>query len=127
VLVDSRKEGHQRLQLLTQQGILRDTRLITIGQIIGTRAADVEDLFAPDEYLSLFNKAFGKSFGTADLSGSDQIVKRCARLLGVERYDHGKPATILLHEHTDILPRLSKATLERFEALFQRVNATLGT
>jgi energy-coupling factor transporter ATP-binding protein EcfA2 len=127
VLVDSRKEGHQRLQQLTQQGILRGTRLITIGDIIGVKRADIEDLFAPDEYLELFNRAFGKTFTTADFTGSDPIVSRCARLLAVDRYDHGKPATVLLRNHPDILPRLSQETLRRFEILFERVNATFDT
>jgi hypothetical protein len=77
--------------------------------------------------LSNVSKAFGKSFTVGDLTGTDPIVKRCGRLLGVDRYDPGKPATVLLRAHTDILPTLSEATLQRFEALFQRVNATLGT
>lgn len=126
VLVDSRKEGHQRLQQLTQQGILRDTGLVTIGEILGIRTGDIEDLFSPDEYLALFNKAFGTTFAPSDLNGTDPIVKRCARLLNVDRYDHGKPATVLLRASTDILPTLSDETLQRFESLFQRINATLG-
>ena len=127
VLVDSRKEGHQRLQQLTQQKILKHTRLITIGEIIGSKRGDVEDLFDTGEYLSLFNRAFGKYFTAAELVGSDPIVNRCARLLGVERYDHGKPATVLLRSHPDILPQLSEETLKRFELLFERINATLET
>lgn len=125
VLVDSRKEGHQRLQQLTQQGILKDTRIITVGQIVGQKAADIEDLFEPQEYLKLFNKAFGKNISTNDLSGTDPIVRKCARLLGVDRYDHGKPATILLKTQVDFLPSLSDKTLGRFEALFKKINETL--
>ena len=127
VLVDSRKEGHQRLQQLTQQKILKHTRLITIGEIIGSKRGDVEDLFETHEYLDLFNRAFGKYFTMAELVGSDPIVNRCARLLGVERYDHGKPATVLLRSHPDILPQLSEETVKRFELLFERINATLET
>lgn len=125
VLVDSRKEGHQRLQQLTQQGILKDTRIITVGQIVGQKAADIEDLFEPQEYLKLFNKAFGKNFSTNDLSGTDPIVRKCARLLGIDRYDHGKPATILLKTQVEFLPSLSDKTLGRFEALFKKINETL--
>ena len=127
VLIDSRKEGHQRLQQLTQQGILKGTRLIGIGEFTGSRLADIEDLFSADEYLALFNEAFGKKYRSAELVGNDPIVKRLARLLGVDRYDHGLPATILLKKYPQILPTLSPETLSRFEALFARVNATLGT
>jgi predicted ATP-dependent endonuclease of OLD family len=127
VLLDSRKEGHQRLQQLTQQGIMKDTRIILIGEIISRRTGDIEDMFTPSEYLGLFNKAFGKSFKTKDLVGSDPIVKRCARLLNVDRFDHGKPATVLLRDHPTILSSLSSETLKHFESLFGRINATLGT
>jgi ABC-type cobalamin/Fe3+-siderophores transport system ATPase subunit len=127
VLIDSRKEGNQRLQHLTQQGLLKGTRLITIGEITGTKAADVEDLFTPDEYLKLFNEAFSKSFKISDLVGKDPIVNRLARLLKVERYDHGLPATVLLKNYPTFLPTLAPETLTRFETLFQRINATLGT
>lgn len=127
VLIDSRKEGNQRLQHLTQQGLLRGTRLIAIGEIIGTKVGDVEDLFAPEEYLRLFNEAFAKSFKVADLVGKDPIVNRLTRLLKVDRYDHGLPATALLKNYPSILPTLAPETLTRFESLFQRINSTLGT
>jgi predicted ATP-dependent endonuclease of OLD family len=127
VLIDSRKEGNQRLQHLTQQGMLKGTRLITIGEITGTKVADVEDLFTPDEYLKLFNEAFSKSFRVSDLVGKDPIVNRLARLLKVERYDHGLPATVLLKKYPTFLPTLAPETLTRFETLFQRINSTLDT
>lgn len=127
VLIDSRKEGNQRLQHLTQQGLLRGTRLIAIGEIIGTKVGDVEDLFAPEEYLRLFNEAFAKSFKVADLVGKDPIVNRLTRLLKVDRYDHGLPATALLKNYPSIMPTLAPETLTRFESLFQRINSTLGT
>lgn len=126
VLVDSRKEGHQRLQQLTQQGILRDTSLITIGSVVGRRLADIEDIFSESEYLTLFNEAFGTSFAPDQLPGADPIVKRCARALGVERFDHGKPATVFLRKYTQFLSTISEDTLKRFETLFEKVNDTLG-
>ncbi len=127
VLIDSRKEGNQRLNHLTQQGLLKGTRLITIGEITATKVADVEDLFTPDEYLKLFNEAFSKSFKASDLVGKDPVVNRLSRLLKVDRYDHGLPATVLLKTYPTFLPTLAPETLTRFETLFQRINATLGT
>jgi hypothetical protein len=106
---------------------LKGTRLITIGEITGTKVADVEDLFTPEEYLELFNEAFSKSFKVSDLVGKDPIVSRLARVLKVERYDHGLPATVLLKNYPKFLPTLSTETLTRFETLFQRINATLST
>jgi predicted ATP-dependent endonuclease of OLD family len=126
VLVDSRKEGHQRLQQLEEQGILKGTRLISIGSVTETKLADIEDLFTPDDYLKLLNAAFEKNFTASDLVGKDPLVRRSARLLGVERYDHGKPATILLKNYAKILPKLSTQTISNFEKLFTKINATIG-
>jgi len=127
VLVDSRKEGNQRLAKMAEQGILARNRIITIGEVIGTKLADIEDLFEPSEYLELYNRAFGSALTEAMLTGSDPIVAKIARHLGVDRFDHGRPADVLLRQRDAFLPGLSADTLDRFEALFRRVNSTLGT
>lgn len=127
VILDSRKEGNQRLSKLVDQGILAKNRIIGIGDIIGTKLADVEDLFEPGEYLQLYNRAFSASLAETDLQGNDPIVSRIARHLKVDRFDHGRPADALLRERDTFLPSLSPNTLDRFERLFKRINATLGT
>jgi len=127
VLIDSRKEGHQRLSHLAAQGYLDQKRLIPIGEILKRKEADIEDLFSVDEYLGLYNAAFGTSVKTSDLSGNGPLVKRIARHLSVDRFDHGKPADVLLRTRDKFLPKLSSDTLSRFEKLFERINKTLPT
>jgi hypothetical protein len=126
VLIDSRKGGHQRLNKLAAEGMLAQHRLISVGSVTGTEAADIEDLFDSEEYLRLFNQAFGKSVTTSDIPGGDPIVKRIARHLGQDRFDHGVPADVFLRERDKILPQLSQQTLDRFAELFRRANATLA-
>jgi predicted ATP-dependent endonuclease of OLD family len=126
VLIDSRREGNQRLGKLVDGGILAKNRIIGVGEIVGSKLADIEDLFEPDEYLALYNKAFSASLRATDLIGSDPIVFRIARHINVERFDHGRPADILLRQRDTFLPSLTPNTLDRFEKLFKRVNATLG-
>ena len=41
VLVDSRKAGHQRLSLLAETGYLMQTRIVTVGEVLG-RKLEVE-------------------------------------------------------------------------------------
>lgn len=125
VLLDSRKEGHQRLVKLADQGIVERNRIITIGEITGTKLADIEDLFTTDEYLTLYNQAFEAKISAADLTGTDAIVTRIARVLKIDRFDYGRPANVLLRQRDTFLPNLSTATLDNFEELFRRVNATL--
>ena len=126
VVIDSRKEGNQRLSKLADQGILTKNRIIAVGEIIGAKLADIEDLFEPAEYLSLYNQAFGSGLVLADLVGTDPIVLRIARHIKKERFDHGRPADVLLRQRDTFLPSLSAATLSRFENLFKRINVTLG-
>jgi hypothetical protein len=125
VLIDSRKEGSQRLTDLAQAGYLRATRIVPVGEILGRKAADIEDLFAVDDYLRLYNKAFGKNVAAADLKGDDPIVKQLARQAGVDRFDHGKPADALLRDKESLLATLTEDTLVNFEKLFDRLNGTL--
>lgn len=126
VLVDSRKEGHQKLERMAKDGYLEQQRIILVGDILGSKTGDIEDLFEEDEYLALYCKAFGKAIKAKDLKGNDSIVARIARHEGVDRYDHGRPADVLLREREAILSTLSEDTLKRFEDLFSRVNRTLA-
>lgn len=125
VFVDSRREGHQKLQSLADQGFLAKSRIVTVGQVLGRKLGDIEDLFSADDYLSLYNKAFGKKLKASDLSGTDPLVRRIARKEKIDRFDHGKPADMLLRHRDDMLSALSEGTLANFEAIFSSINATL--
>ncbi|MGH7527770.1 MAG: ATP-dependent nuclease, partial [Gemmatimonadales bacterium] len=124
ILVDSRKEGHQRLSRLAAEGYLDQQRIVTIGEVIGHRQGDIEDLFDVNDYLLLFNTAFGAKVSSGDLNGTDTVLARLSRHQH-GRFDYGKPADALLRRRDELLPKLSNQTLKRFEALFARLNATL--
>lgn len=123
VLVDSKRGGNQRVNSLAQEGILKNTRVVYVGEIIGSQVADIEDLFEPQDYLSLYNKAFGKSLTMAALQGSDPIVNRIARAEGVQRFNHNKPAEQLMRDAA-LLDGMSVITLDNFAKLIQRINST---
>jgi len=125
VLIDSQKGGHQKLSRLASQGILKANRIISVGHTLDTKEADIEDLFEPAEYLEFFNTAFGLEIKLTDLTSDGPLVKRIACAIDQERFDHGLPADRFLRERDQILPRLSNATLDRFEQLFKLVNATM--
>lgn len=125
VLVDAKKDGHQKLAQLAREGILDSTRILTIGMIIHQPAADIEDLFDVDDYLAFYNAAFAQSLTQADLVGAGPLVQRIARFLNVSRFDHGQPADELLRHRDRFLPSLTSVTLDNFERLITAVNATL--
>ena len=95
-----------------------------MGEVIGAKHADIEDIFTIDDYLSLYNKAFGKRVKAASLGNGDRIIHRLEQLHG--KFDHYKPAEALLRNPA-ILDGLSAETLGNFEKLIQRINATLQT
>jgi predicted ATP-dependent endonuclease of OLD family len=125
VLLDSRKEGNQKIMNLVDKGYLNNKRIITIGEIIKSKFADIEDLFSLEDYLKLFNHTFHKKYKPEDLVGTDPIVNKLARLEGIERFDHGKPADYFLRNKVNILKDISESTVGNFENLFEKINQTL--
>jgi hypothetical protein len=125
ILIDSNNKGMQRLTALADRGLLTQNRLIALGEVTETNEADIEDVFVEEDYLALYNDAFGSSVDAQTLPPGSRIVKRLAQLNGGGDFDHGKPADYLLRNRDTVLPRLSPATLERFERLFERINSTL--
>lgn len=124
VLIDAHKGGSQRLSKLADGRYLAHKRIITVGQALGRKLADIEDVFAIEDYLLLYNRAFSTSIKPADLTGTDPLVLRIARQQGIDRFDHGRPADVLLRYRDELLPEFSDKTLSRFEKLFSCINAT---
>lgn len=127
VLLDARKGGDQKLTRLANDGYLAHKRLITVGDVLGRKRADIEDVFLVEDYVLLYNRAFTTSIQPSDLTGRDPLVSRIARHEGVDRFDHGRPAEILLRYRDEILPQFQPGTIDRFERLFIRINETAET
>jgi len=125
VLIDSQKTGHQRLSMLAEAGYLKHTRIVTIGDVLGRKLADIEDVFTVDDYLMLYNRAFNSDVSSDQLKGTDPLVSRISRHEEIDRFDHGRPADVLLRHRDELLTKLSEDSLTRFEKLFERVNATI--
>ncbi len=127
VLVDASTNGMQRLNHLAEQGLLAPHRLITVAAVTDTKQADIEDVFALDDYLTLYNGAFSTTLTSGALPPGDRIVDRIGRADGQPFTAHGRPADWLLRNRATVLDGLAATTLNRFEALFNKVNATLPT
>jgi hypothetical protein len=125
VLIQSRSQGHPVLSQLAARGYLVQRRIVSVGEAIAHQQADVEDLFDVNDYLLLYNTAFGTGVSSGALRGADTVLARLARHEGVER-DRWQPAEALLRRRDELLKRLSSQTLKRFEVLFAKVNGTLG-
>lgn len=122
VVVDARKEGNQKLANLSKNGYLKSKKIITLNEIVASKFADIEDLFSESDYLKLYNDTFDKTHKPEDLKGSDQIVNKLARLEGIPRFNHGRPADVFLRNRDKYLDKLSDETLNNFEKLFEKIN-----
>lgn len=125
VVVDSANTGMQRLTKLSTDGLLDSQRIITMAEFADAGQADIEDLFDVDDYLKLYDAAFKLKTQKAKLPRGDRIVRRLAQAAGQDDFDHGIPADYLLRNRDSLLQDLSAATLDRFEQLLKRINATL--
>lgn len=126
VIIDGSPSVVGRLSNLSAQGLLETSRIFVLDRFTGKRNSDVEDLFDPEDYLILFNRAFGTELAVSDLHGTDRVVAQIGRVLGHDFTEHGKPANVLLQSYTSLLPQFSESTLQRFEELFRAVNKSLS-
>ncbi|CAN3977392.1 ATP-dependent nuclease [Kitasatospora purpeofusca] len=126
VLIDGSPSGVTKLKNLADRGLLSKKRLLLTDTFSGIDPSDIEDLFSPDDYLKLYNTAFGTSLKVTDLNGADRIVARIGRAAGQPFTEHGRPAEILLRQRTTLMGSLSETTLSRFEQLFEAINGTLS-
>jgi len=123
VLLDGNAQ-RQRIDKAIAQGRLKSQRVLSVDQFCSVKAADIEDLFEPSEYIELFNTTFNKAYKREDLKGTDRIIKQLERLEGAE-FNHGRVASYFLSNQTDIISRLSPATLSRFESLISALTEAL--
>jgi predicted ATPase len=134
-LIDANPKDKQRIAALQDNGHLKGRALIQISEITGTQEADTEDLFEPDFYLSLVNLGYKaelpKALKMSDLqSQAPRITARIEQHfrdsnIANGKLNHYRPAERLLREQTTLVPKISKDTLQRADALFKRVNGLL--
>ena len=106
-------------EMFAREGIVRLT------DITGTEEADIEDFFEESFYLELVNRSNAAAVEFFEMKSSGRIVERIEHAIGA-RFNRYLPARFLL-ENPDVLSEgLDDTTLDRFEALFRRVNGSIG-
>lgn len=122
VLLDSGTEGSGRVEAAIKANRIDGQRVVFVGEVLQQQHSDIEDLFTPGDYLGLYNAAFGKRHKVGDLPNhADRIIKRLESLDG--KFDHWRPAEALLRDPAAV-GGLSATTLDNFERLAKRINAT---
>lgn len=134
LLLDRRKQD-QRLAGFKKDNIVSEGHVITYGEALGAQEADVEDMFPPDLYIELVNRAYAAEL-TSELNVqdlNDNVPRMAARLsayfedhpLRGAKFSHYPPARVLVDNLAEYAPRLEDVALERFATLFESLNALL--
>jgi hypothetical protein len=116
----------QRVRAAAKDNQVPESAIVTCSDVgLGVPGtADIEDLFHVDDYLWLYNRAFGTSLKAKDLAKTGEpIVKRIEAVVG--GFDHAEPAHALTANRAEFFKSVKPETVTRFEALFGLLNATL--
>lgn len=110
-----------RLKRMVEQKIIADKKILYYHSIIEQTFADIEDLFSKEEYLTLYNGAFGASVQISDLDMDRPIMSQLKRLNGNRSFNHYSPANYMAKNIGTL--SFSEETIGRFEKLFSMVNS----
>jgi hypothetical protein len=128
VLVDGPKASAvlDRVRKAAEENGVPESRIVAVAQIDATlpATADIEDLFAPTDYLKLYNWAFKKAVQIEDLPDTAvPVIKKLRDLHGW--FDHALPAHALTEHQTEFFSALEPVSVERFAALFELLNTSV--
>jgi predicted ATPase len=135
VVTDYGQGDKRKVKDLRESKLLQEGHVLTADMFVeGSSEADVEDIIGREMYIALVNATYDlkakKALSVVRPDGASERVtvevETYFKTLGASdpEYDHFEPARHLGSSRADALPGLDGA-LDRFEALFQAVNALL--
>ena len=103
---------------------LEEKSIVRLADFARTPQGGVEDLFAEDFYLDLANRSGAATIEKFELHGEGGVVRRIEAVTGT-RLNRWLPARFLLEGRAELADDPDDDTLDRFEALFHRINGVL--
>ena len=125
ILADLRGEDRQGAHSAMGRELMAREGVIALAEIAGTPSADIEDLFAEAFYVTLVNRSHAAAVEAFEVQGEGRIVARIAHAIGAG-FNRYLPARFVLEHPEALCEQLDDATLDRFEALFRTINASIG-
>ncbi len=117
-------KGKAKMDDLVEQKIINEKKIKFFHEFVKDyTSADIEDLFDKNDYIKLYNEAFPEKTIKLEKLNSEikQTLIQIRQYLGVERFNHYRPANILAKKGVDI-SFFHKETIDRFENLFKQIN-----
>lgn len=129
-LIDGAKTGSKidRVKAAARSNGVPETSIVACSQVSDDLPsnADIEDLFAVEDYLRLYNWTFNKALSSADLPATGEpILRKIASIEG--KFDHALPAHMLTIRRAEFFASVETETIERFEKLFHSLNTTVAS
>lgn len=133
VVIDVSSKDQQKIEKLKKRNFIRSKNIITFGDILGKKNADIEDMLDPVGYIDLVKACYAKELeGNADWlsdspSGDTRIVKRVensfkSKMINKGNFSHFKPA-LLLNEKPNLKPKVfNESALQNFRRLFEKIS-----
>ena len=114
-----------KLNGLVDLEFLDAQRVVSLGPITDIPSADFEDLFFADDYVVIYNAAFGSELSLEELPGEgESITERIRQVEG--DFNRNDPSSWFLSNRKTASFVLRPTSLERFERLFRQINSTLA-
>jgi hypothetical protein len=87
--------------------------------------ADIEDLFAIEDYCRLYNWAFGTNMQPGDLPNTGEPILRKIEMVRGSKFDHALPAHAFTERRAEFVSSIKPETVARFTKLFALLNETV--
>jgi hypothetical protein len=134
-LLDIQNKDRALIEDLYKKKLLKKKQVLTYAEFIGQDEADIEDVFERACYVDLVNSEFQKELKTP-LDVSKLNAKEPRTLRAIEAYlagnplksgtfGHYRPARYFSENIATLWPKVSDATKDRFEAMFNQLNGLL--
>lgn len=132
VLMDLGKQTKQATERLYKRKLLDRKKVLTFGELLDRKEADLEDMFPPALILELVSEEYGISVNEENLESKDRrVLKRLEAFFKSSdpakslSFSHFRPARRFAESASKWREKLDDQTLNRFETLFQRLNRLL--
>ncbi len=119
------QKGKAKMEKMIASKIIHKSKIRFFDEFLENyEKADLEDLFAKNDYLKLFNSAFSEfsDVKVSDLdTGITTIIQQINKQINKNRFNHYRPANELAKVATD-KSFFDKITLDNFEKVFKEIN-----
>lgn len=134
-LIDLQTKDEQQIENLYKKKLLQKKNVHTFATFTGQSEADIEDMFEPQFYIGLVNAEYAAEL-SKPITVEDLTAKHPRLLRRIDEYlkqhplkqggfNHYRPARYFAENSSSLMPKLSAATLNRFERAFKAINSLL--